>query len=150
MSLDKSIIYNNTNSISPNSSRINTNWFCLDEDKKEEEYIIETQLNNNYIENQIELTKRVEKCEQTLKSIESILEDLKSKIETFSKEDEEIKKHIQEIYSKVRANETACNVIRNENLKLINRILEAEISVERTTNILLRKNISFPFTKINL
>lgn len=144
MNLDKNIIYNS----SPNSSKINTNWFCLDEDKKE--YIIDTELNNNYIDNQIELTKRIEKCEQTLKYIESTLEDLKSKIENFSKEDEETKKHIQEIYAKVRANETSCNVIRNENLKLINRILEAEISVERTTNILLRKNISFPFTKINL
>ena len=32
-----------------------------------------------------------------------------------------------------------CNKISNENLKLINRLLEAEISIERTKNILLRK-----------
>lgn len=120
---------------------INTNWFSIEEDKQDEEYIIETKK---------ELTKRIDSCEKHLKSIQLILDDLKNQMDTLSKKDEEITKIIQEIQTKVRNNETSCNVIRNENLKLINRILEAEISVERTTNILLRKHISFPFTKINL
>lgn len=36
--------------------------------------------------------------------------------------------------------------LQNDNLKLVNRILEAEIAVERYKNLLLRKNISFPFS----
>lgn len=124
---------------------INTNWFSID--KEEKEYIVES---SNIESNILELTKRIDSCENTLKSIEKTLEDLKTQLEVFYKEDQETKKQLQEIHTKVKANETSCNVIRNENLKLINRILEAEISVERTTNILLRKNISFPFTKLNL
>ena len=49
---------------------------------------------------------------------------------------------------KIKDLEIICNKISNENLKLINRVLEAEISIERTKNILLRKNISFPFTPL--
>lgn len=125
---------------------INTNWFSID--KEDKEYIIESNSNIDY--NILELTKRIDSCENTLKSIEKTLEDLKSQLDIFYKEDQETKKQLQEIQTKVKANEKNCNVIRNENLTLINRILQAEISVERTTNILLRKNISFPFTKLNL
>ena len=125
---------------------INTNWFSID--KEDKEYIIES--NSNIENNILELTKRIDSCENTLKSIEKTLEDLKKQLDIFEKEDQETKKQLQEIQTKVKSNETACNVVRNENLTLINRILQAEISVERTTNILLRKNISFPFTKLNL
>lgn len=38
--------------------------------------------------------------------------------------------------------------METENLRLVNRILEAEISMERYKNLLLRKNISFPFAPI--
>lgn len=128
---------------------INTNWFSIDKDDKE--YIVESNSNiDSNIDSNVELKKRIDSCENTLRSIEKILEDLKTQLENFHKEDQEMKKQLQEIQTKIKSNETSCNVIRNENLKLINRILEAEISVERTTNILLRKNISFPFTKINL
>jgi len=96
------------------------------------------------------LQKRIEDCENINKSILQSLEDINKKLENLSKDDQEIKQQIKDIQKKVLSNESTCNVIRNENLKLINRILEAEISVERTTNILLRKNISFPFTKLNL
>lgn len=96
------------------------------------------------------LQKRVEECEQVNRSILVTLDEINKKLDECFKEDRDINSQLEEIKVKVRNNETSCNVIRNENLKLINRILEAEISVERTTNILLRKNISFPFTKINL
>lgn len=96
------------------------------------------------------LRKRIEECENVNQSILQTLQDINNKIDNLSKEDEDLRKKIKDINKKVLDNESTCNLIRNENLKLINRILEAEISVERTTNILLRKNISFPFTKINL
>lgn len=36
--------------------------------------------------------------------------------------------------------------LTNENLRLVNRLLEAEISLERAKNSLVRKHIPFPFT----
>ncbi len=36
--------------------------------------------------------------------------------------------------------------LEKENLRLVNRILEAEIAAERYKNLMLRKNISFPFS----
>jgi len=96
------------------------------------------------------LLKRIEECERTNQSILQTLQDINTKMDKLSNEDEELRKKIKDMNKKVLDNESTCNVVRNENLKLINRILEAEISVERTTNILLRKNISFPFTKLNL
>lgn len=118
-------------------TNIKNEWFIYNE-------------NDNKMTSLISLQKRIEDCETVNKNILSILEDINKKIENFVKENEDIKLQLQDIKTKVKNNETNCNLIRNENLKLINRILEAEISVERTTNILLRKNISFPFTKINL
>jgi predicted nucleic acid-binding Zn-ribbon protein len=110
-------------------SNINNNWFSINNDEN-----IET-------EDISELKKRIDTCENTLKSLLDVLEELKDKVNKFIDDQEKLK-------LKVKENETSCNVIRNENLKLINRILEAEVSVERTTNILLRKHISFPFTPL--
>lgn len=47
---------------------------------------------------------------------------------------------------RVQTLETHVGQLQNENLRLVNRILEAEIAVERYRNLLLRKNISFPFS----
>jgi hypothetical protein len=58
----------------------------------------------------------------------------------------ELEKKDEILNNKLKELEMICMNIQNENMKLINRVLETEISLERTKNILLRKNISFPFT----
>jgi chromosome segregation ATPase len=147
-------------------SSINTKWFSigssLDENKNEEDedYNIISTISTTSHEinesNEIikELIKRIETCEnhnkeirEDINNIKDSIKDIKKQLEDHLSNDNDDK---EKINKKIKENETLCNVIRNENLKLINRILEAEISVERTTNILLRKNISFPFTKLNL
>lgn len=100
------------------SSRINGNWFSVSEDK-EVEFL---NLNED---------------EKEDKKIDKRFKDLEDKLN-----------RIYELEERVKELETTCHKIRNENLKLINRVLEAEISIERTKNILLRKNISFPFTPL--
>jgi len=98
------------------SSTINGNWFSVSEDK-EVEFL---NLNED---------------EKEDKKLDKRFKDLEDKLN-----------RIYELEERVKELETTCHKIRNENLKLINRVLEAEISIERTKNILLRKNISFPFT----
>jgi len=147
-------------------SSINTKWFSigssLDENKNEEDEdynIISTISTTPNVINESndiikDLIKRLEMYENNNKEIREDINNIKDTIKDIKKRLEEHisndNDHKEKINKKIKDNETLCNVIRNENLKLINRILEAEISVERTTNILLRKNISFPFTKINL
>lgn len=60
------------------------------------------------------------------------MDDLLAEVRALRKEVAECQTNIQKLEA--------------ENLKMINRILEAEIAVERYKNILLRKNISFPFS----
>jgi len=100
------------------SSTINGNWFSVSEDK-EVEFL---NLNED---------------EKEDKKLDKRFKDLEDKLN-----------RIYELEERVKELETTCHKIRNENLKLINRVLEAEISIERTKNILLRKNISFPFTPL--
>lgn len=65
------------------------------------------------------------------------------------KEKEKIDERFKKMEEKIRELENLYQDMRTENLKLVNRILEAEISLERSKNLLLRKNISFPFTLVN-
>lgn len=116
-------------------SIINGNWFSIEEDKEVEFFINVNNDNgkngNNENENEIEKRiKELDSCKEKIKELEKRIKELDS-----------YKEKIKEL-------ETICNKISNENLKLINRVLEAEISIERTKNILLRKNISFPFTPL--
>lgn len=46
----------------------------------------------------------------------------------------------------VKKMESQVHSLSNENLKMVNRVLEAEISLERAKNSLVRKHIPFPFT----
>jgi septal ring factor EnvC (AmiA/AmiB activator) len=135
-------------------SVIKSAWFSIDQDQqieKNDEIFFDIDRVDLDISKKLELLeKRIQECENINISLLSSIEELKKKIDTVFEEDIRMKSIIEEVHSKIKQNETSCNIVRNENLKLINRILEAEISVERTTNILLRKNISFPFTKINL
>lgn len=133
-------------------SIIKSSWFSINEDLKTEQIENTEELFFDIdISKKLELLeKRIRDCENTNISLLASIEELNKKIDVIFEEDSRLKNIIEEVQKKVKQNETNCNLIRNENLKLINRILEAEISVERTTNILLRKNISFPFTKLNL
>lgn len=99
-------------------SIINGKWFSVSEDTELE--VIEENKEREYEKRIRDLEEKVKKFEEKVEKLEDNINDL----------------------------ETTCNKIRNENLKLINRVLEAEISIERTKNILLRKNISFPFTPL--
>jgi len=63
----------------------------------------------------------------------------------FEQSQNELKEKIIILEHKVEELFKMCHHIENNNLKLTNRILENEVILERTKNILLRKNISFPF-----
>ena len=94
---------------------MNASWFSV---KKEEKDITLTECETDTIK---ELYSRIEELSlennSNMQGMSTTIDELKQKI----------------------------SIIEVANLKLINRILEAEISLERTKNILLRKNISFPF-----
>lgn len=57
----------------------------------------------------------------------------------------EMENRMKEMELQMMETQKMMNVIRNENLKLINRVLEAEIALERAKNSLLRNHIPFPF-----
>jgi hypothetical protein len=95
------------------------------------------------------LEKKVSNYENIYNDVFQLLNNLRKDIEKLENENNELKERINIFSTRLKSNETSCNSIKNDNLKLINRILEAEISVERTTNILLRKHISFPFTPLS-
>lgn len=101
---------------------INSDWFSIsnDDDKEIKENIEKSLKYDQLLEKNKDLENKVKELENKLKELENKTIDL----------------------------DLTCNKIRNENLKIINRVLEAEISIERTKNILLRKNISFPFTPL--
>ena len=107
-------------------SIINRNWFSVSEDD-DVKFLNE------------DLTQKLEN------KIKVLDEKLENKIKVL---DEKINK-IHELEEKLKTIEINCSKIINENLKVINRVLEAEVSIERTKNILLRKNISFPFTPLS-
>jgi methyl-accepting chemotaxis protein len=75
----------------------------------------------------------------------SKMEDMTSKMEDMSSTIETMSSTMQHTSSIIDTLKHKFSIIEVENLKLINRILEAEISLERTKNILVRKHISFPF-----
>lgn len=59
---------------------------------------------------------------------------------------DELEKKIDALQDRVQRCETTIQSLQNENLKLVNRILEAEVAAERYKNLMLRKQISFPFS----
>ena len=101
---------------------MNGSWFSVE---KEEEKDIETEYDIK------ELYKKIKDLSSTITGMSSTIDKLSSTIVDMSEENKNTKEKV--------------STIEVANLKLINRILEAEISLERTKNILLRKNISFPF-----
>lgn len=139
---------------------IKSEWFSVNKDGNIEEKYDNFELcfnnfNNNINDHKILekfdlLENRIEICENNNKEILKLLDEMKKNIEDMKKDDDKLLKELEILKVCVKKNDTTCNLMKNENLKLINRILETEVSIERTTNILLRKGISFPFTKINL
>ena len=122
---------------------MNASWFSI---KKEKDITFVD------CETEKELSKKIEELSienknmsSTIESMSSTIEDLSSKIESMSSTIESMSATIQHTSSTVDSLKHKFSIIEVENLKLINRILEAEISLERTKNILVRKHISFPF-----
>ena len=107
---------------------MNASWFSI---KKEEKDI-------TLVDCEIELSKKIEELSIENKNMSSTIQGMSSKMEDMSST-------IETMSSIIDALKHKFSIIEVENLKLINRILEAEISLERTKNILVRKHISFPF-----
>ena len=123
-------------------SIINGNWFSIEEDK-EVEFVNEDVPIISNISNITNINTH-----NTLNANTLNLNNTNDKIKELENRIKELELSTDNSNQKIKELESLCNKITNENLKLINRILEAEISIERTKNILLRKNISFPFTPL--
>ena len=108
---------------------MNASWFSV---KKEEKDITLTECETDTIK---ELYSRIEELSlennSNMQGMSTTMQGMSTTMQGMSTTIDELKQKI--------------SIIEVANLKLINRILEAEISLERTKNILLRKNISFPF-----
>lgn len=65
-------------------------------------------------------------------------------------DDDDLKTKINELSQRLDGMEKTIHELKNENLKLVNRMLEAEVSLERYKNLMLRKHITFPFSKFSL
>lgn len=125
---------------------MNASWFSI---KKEEKDITLIDCETDTIK---ELNKKIEELSIENKNMSSTIEDMSTTIEDMSSTIEGMLSKIESMSSTIQTNSSTfdalkqkLSIIEVENLKLINRILEAEISLERTKNILVRKNISFPF-----
>ena len=121
---------------------MNASWFSI---KKEEKDI-------TLVDCETELSKKIEELSienknmsSTIQGMSSTIEDMSSKMEDMTSKMEDMSSTIETMSSIIDTLKHKFSIIEVENLKLINRILEAEISLERTKNILVRKHISFPF-----
>ena len=124
---------------------MNASWFSI---KKEEKDDCEIELNKKIEELSIEnknMNSTIEDMSLTIEDMSSKLEGMSSKMEDMSSTIQGMSSTIQDMSSVIDTLKHKFSIIEVENLKLINRILEAEISLERTKNILVRKHISFPF-----
>ena len=131
---------------------MNASWFSIKKEEKDITLIdCETdtkELNKKIEELSIEnknMSTTIEDMSTTIQGMSSTIEDMSSTIQGMSSKIESMSTTIQGMSSIIDTLKNKFSIIEVENLKLINRILEAEISLERTKNILVRKNISFPF-----
>jgi methyl-accepting chemotaxis protein len=132
---------------------MNASWFSIKKEK--EELGFETELYKKIedlsLENK-ELSSKVSSNVETMSSMSSTIDNMSSTIDNMSSTIDNMSSTIDNMSSTIDNMSSTIedlkqkfSIIEVENLKLINRILEAEISLERTKNILVRKNISFPF-----
>ena len=138
---------------------MNASWFSIKKEEKDITLIdCETdtkELNKKIEELSIEnknMSTTIEDMSTTIQGMSSTIEDMSTTIQDMSSSIEDMSSKIESMSSTIETNSSTfdalkqkLSIIEVENLKLINRILEAEISLERTKNILVRKNISFPF-----
>jgi len=75
---------------------------------------------------------------------------LTDKVDANEKRIIELETHIHHIENHLKGVEDRISYLITENLKLVNRLLEAEISLERARNSLVRNHIPFPFTPSRL
>jgi hypothetical protein len=101
------------------SLKINEQWCSIESDHNDH--------NENIKNDQIE--NRFKEMEQKILLLEK---EMGQKILLLEKEVKKMESQVQSL--------------SNENLKMVNRVLEAEISLERAKNSLVRKHIPFPFT----
>ena len=99
------------------SLKINEQWCSIESDHSEN------------IENNQKIEDRFQEMEQKFILLEK---EMEQKILLLEKEIKKMESQVQSL--------------SNENLKMVNRVLEAEISLERAKNSLVRKHIPFPFT----
>jgi methyl-accepting chemotaxis protein len=122
---------------------MNASWFSV---KKEEKDITLTECETDTIK---ELYNRIEELSlennSNMQGMSSTIQGMSTTIQGMSSTIQGMSSTIQGMSSTIDELKQKISIIEVANLKLINRILEAEISLERTKNILLRKNISFPF-----
>ena len=102
------------------SLKINEQWCSIESDHNDY---------NENIKNNQKIEDRFKEMEQKIILLEK---EMGQKIILLEKE---VKKMESQVHS-----------LSNENLKMVNRVLEAEISLERAKNSLVRKHIPFPFT----
>ena len=138
---------------------MNASWFSIKKEEKDdceielnkkiEELSIENKNMNSTIEDMSltieDMSSKMEDMSSTIQGMSSTIEDMSSKMEDMSSTIQGMSSTIQGMSSVIDTLKHKFSIIEVENLKLINRILEAEISLERTKNILVRKHISFPF-----
>lgn len=92
-----------------------------------------------------------EKSQWFVLSSSSSTSDEVNSFHSFNSFDVKLNECLREI-QQLRDDVSECRVklqtMETDNLRLVNRVLEAEIAMERYKNLLLRKNISFPFSPI--
>lgn len=135
---------------------MNASWFSIKKEEKDitlvdceielSKKIEELSIENKNMSSTIEdMSSTIQGMTSTIEDMSSKMEDMSSKIESMSSTIETMSSTMQNTSSIIDTLKHKFSIIEVENLKLINRILEAEISLERTKNILVRKHISFPF-----
>ena len=110
------------------SLKINEQWCSIESDHSEQSEHSEHSENSD-IKNNQKIEDRFKEMDQKFILLEK---EMEQKIILLEKEIKKMESQVQSL--------------SNENLKMVNRVLEAEISLERAKNSLVRKHIPFPFT----
>jgi hypothetical protein len=119
------------------SLKINEQWCSIESDHNENN---DHNQNNENIKNNQKIEDRFKEMDQKIMRLEK---EMEQKIILLEKE---MGQKIILLEKEVKKMESQVHSLSNENLKMVNRVLEAEISLERAKNSLVRKHIPFPFT----
>ena len=119
------------------SIKINEQWCSIESDHSDYN---ENNENNENIKNDQKIEERFKEMEQKFMLLEKEME------QKFMLLEKEMEQKILVLEKEIKKMESQVQSLSNENLKMVNRVLEAEISLERAKNSLVRKHIPFPFT----